>query len=351
MKIALTADLHLTSRDVHPSRYEALENILQHMLDEDVRVLVIAGDVFDRAQAHVADFDQVCRDVRDQGIEVWVIPGNHDTHLKPRMLTAENIHVVIEPQWVTFAPGTPPVLLLPYEMKSMGEALAPLAGSFTPRGWVLVAHGDYISAIRGPHPLEPGVYMPLTARDLREYAPRRTFLGHIHKPYDGDTLHYMGSPCSLDPNETGRRRFLLYDLEQDAVESRHILAGPLRFSVDLVCLPGEGELAYLSEEMERVVRSWELSSDEKKRVEVRVKVRGAAYDRSAVANSVEKYFAAYHLDGDVDTSQLDVADDVDRTRIVTRVMTLVDELDWRFEDDGLSRDDVKAAALKTIYGV
>ena len=47
MKIAVTADLHLTSRVRNPERYHALANILEQLADRKIDNLVIAGDLFD----------------------------------------------------------------------------------------------------------------------------------------------------------------------------------------------------------------------------------------------------------------------------------------------------------------
>ena len=82
MKIALTADLHLTTREEHSERYEALEDIFQQMLSHDVRTLVIAGDLFQSRQANLSDFDTLCSSVGEQGISVLILPGNHDQELQ-----------------------------------------------------------------------------------------------------------------------------------------------------------------------------------------------------------------------------------------------------------------------------
>lgn len=46
MKIAFSADLHLTSQTTHPERTHALEAILECMLAEGIRTLINAGDLF-----------------------------------------------------------------------------------------------------------------------------------------------------------------------------------------------------------------------------------------------------------------------------------------------------------------
>ena len=43
MKIAVTADLHLKSREECPERWNALANIIDQMLTEGIKRLIIAG--------------------------------------------------------------------------------------------------------------------------------------------------------------------------------------------------------------------------------------------------------------------------------------------------------------------
>ena len=48
MKIAVTANVHLGIRDDHPERYNALGNILNQIEAENIKTLLIAGDLFDK---------------------------------------------------------------------------------------------------------------------------------------------------------------------------------------------------------------------------------------------------------------------------------------------------------------
>jgi DNA repair exonuclease SbcCD nuclease subunit len=47
MIVAVTADLHLTERETHPERFDALDNILEQAVREGIGTLIIAGDLFD----------------------------------------------------------------------------------------------------------------------------------------------------------------------------------------------------------------------------------------------------------------------------------------------------------------
>ena len=204
--------------------------------------------------------------------------------------------------------------------------------------------------MRAPNPLEPGIYMPLTERDLQEFRPRQTFLGHIHMPVDEGRFHYMGSPCSLDPTETGRRRFLIYDTASDQVESCMIRTGVIFFLVDLLCLPGSDEVERLKQEATRVIGSWALTTEEQPRIRVRIRIRGYSMDPRRIYREIKKAFIEFTLDKDPDLSALSFTEDPDRSRIFDQVKARVEEMDWPVGGDEPDPSDILEAALKTIYG-
>lgn len=57
MKIAITADAHLRGRLETPERYVALENIFEQCQKEDVKKVLILGDLFDRDFNNYHDLD------------------------------------------------------------------------------------------------------------------------------------------------------------------------------------------------------------------------------------------------------------------------------------------------------
>ena len=99
MKIAITADCHLTTIEDHPERYQAFENILDQLVKRNIEVLIVAGDLFDKGMTNYADFEGICRKKKYQTIQIRVLPGNHDPNLKEGNFTAPNINVISEPNW------------------------------------------------------------------------------------------------------------------------------------------------------------------------------------------------------------------------------------------------------------
>ncbi|MED5402056.1 MAG: metallophosphoesterase, partial [Planctomycetota bacterium] len=200
MKIAVTADVHLVAGDNgHPERLAALRDILEQLPTLEIDRLIIAGDLFDRDLQGYGEFETLCNEFPEISIEI--IPGNHDPSLVPEHLLAPNITVYSEPQLVD-RDGRQ-LLFVPYaEGTKMGEVIDRFRGELSAGRWILVGHGNYGGGLSTPHPHEPGVYMPLSRRDIDHSEPALVLLGHIHVPTTQPPVHYPGSPCGLDISET-----------------------------------------------------------------------------------------------------------------------------------------------------
>lgn len=94
MKIAITADCHLTKVEDHPERYQAFENILDQLVERGIEILVVAGDLFDKGMTNYADFDKIYRKKKYQAIQIYTLPGNHDPGLEAGYFTSKNVHVI-----------------------------------------------------------------------------------------------------------------------------------------------------------------------------------------------------------------------------------------------------------------
>ena len=60
MKVAVTADVHLKTKSETPERYNALEDILNKCLEQDIDNIIIAGDLFDQETNNYGDFEKLC---------------------------------------------------------------------------------------------------------------------------------------------------------------------------------------------------------------------------------------------------------------------------------------------------
>lgn len=351
MKIAITADVHLTTRAQHPERFEALENLLADLRSQDITTLLIAGDLFDASRHNYAEFEQLCRDPENKDLHIYVIPGNHDPAIDQRKIVADNLRIITTPTIHPF--DGRPILFLPYQAdETMGEALAPLADQLPPRQWVLVGHGDWAGGLRSPNPAEPGVYMPLTRQDIDMFQPARVFLGHIHAPMDAPPVHYAGSPCGLDISETGRRRYLVYDTLSGEVESCTITTPVLYYDETFVIVPANDEAAYLEQQIASRQRAWGLSAEEQASALIRVKVKGYSADRAALRATLQAAFAGYsfYKDQPPDIDDVHISDDLERHYIVEQVRTSLENLAISAGQVDPSADDILLKAMHIVYG-
>ena len=353
LKITITADLHLTTRQESPERYLALENILEQMIKDRIDTLVIAGDLFHETSRNYAEFENFCKGSKYKHIQFHVIPGNHDAGIENALFAAENLTVYSEPEVHPFDLMSVPFLFLPYKKgKTMGEIVASFSSELDHDRWVLIGHGDWIEGMREVNPLEPGIYMPLTRTDLEAFKPVRVLLGHIHKPMDRGIVHHPGSPCPLDINETGRRRFLIVDTENGFLRSQSVDSPRLYFNESFVILPVEDESDYLRAQIESRIGKWRLTDVERSRARIRIKVHGYTSDRRALMETLKVCFKGftYYKDGEPDIDEVSVANDPERAEIAQRVMKGIQDLEWPEREEEPGKEKILLEALHVIYG-
>ncbi len=352
MKIAITADIHLTTQKEHPERYHALENILEQMLTAGVNKLIIAGDLFDVSSRNYSEFDKFCQAPKHKDINFLILPGNHDVRLNIDALTAENIEIVAAPTIRTFNTGGLKFFFLPYMPdKTMGEFIADKTAELSANDWVLVGHGDWAEGLSEPNPFEPGVYMPLTRIDIDNYKPVTVVLGHIHKALDRPRIHYSGSPCGLDITETGRRRFLIMDADTGAIKPQTVDSDYIYFNEKLISLPIRDEEKYIKYKIAEIIKQWNLQKDEIARVRVQVKAHGYTLNKRALHKTIEECFQGFtfYKDRGPDLSNVSVADDINRAEIAKQVSAWIENLHWDSDLEQPDKDQILLSALHLIY--
>lgn len=348
MKIAVTADIHLTKKSECPERYNALENILQQIKSEKIENLVIAGDLFDKDFHNPTEFEKLCKSYPE--IQLHIIPGNHDADISEKSIVGSNIRIYTTPTVVEI--GSTLCLFIPYEEKAkMSEKIASIEEEIRRKDWILIGHGDYYCGMKELNPLEPGTYMPLSKSNVSNFAPSIVFLGHIHKPTSIGNVFYTGSPCGLDISETGIRRFLVYDTEDRTVTSTPVNTDVLYFAESFIIVPLDSEVALLREQITKRIASWNVSPSDSSKVIVRVEAVGYAMDRGAILSALKEGFDdfKYHSDEGPLIEKLLSSSDRQRSAIAERAVKLIDELEWDFGGDEPDRELLKIEALNVIY--
>jgi len=352
MKLAVTADNHLTEKNTHPERFFTFGNILKQCGDFGIDLLVIAGDLFDQAGQSYSEFESLYREHKPDDMKTVVIPGNHDINLHSGMFSLEKFEVLdktslksLDNDWK--------ILFIPYKDDiAMGEVIAPFVDKIRAQKWILVGHGDWIQGLRSPNPYEPGVYMPLTQSDMVAYKPTKVFLGHLHLPYNQSNVYYPGSPCPIDITETGLRKLLVFDTDTGDVESHTVDCPLLYANEEFVVLPGNDGLKRLSQQITSRIGDWELPSKWRDRIRVRVRLRGYADNQSAVEKLVKekfKPFKFYDLKKPI-INELSYSKDRDRAYLAEQFQAWMENADLPEGTDESSRDDIMMQALLLIYG-
>jgi len=350
MKIAVTADVHLKTKEKSPERWNALSNILDKMLSEDIKTLFIAGDLFNKESQNYSEFDQFCKNTKytSSQIKFYIIGGNHDPSIKQQYFTSDNIRVFDKSEIIKL--GEPPAafLFIPYlPAKPIGEVIAEYKENL-PKLWILIGHGDYMAGLRDPNPYEPGIYMPLTRNDIQYYNPAKVLLGHIHKKINLGKVHYPGSPCGLDINETGKRSFLIINTGTLEVVEKVIDTDYIFFNETLISLPTANEFEYMERKIQEMVRKWNISKNEVPKVRIRLKIKGYTSNKNKlleITKDVLKDFTFYNHEKP-DLTEVSIFNDPERMTIVEKLRNEIEKLKW--DNEITSKEDILEKALHII---
>jgi exonuclease SbcD len=256
MRILHTSDWHL-GRYFHAVSMEedhdvVLDQIAEIIEDEHPDLLIIAGDVFDRAvppQSALARFGHFIRKVTEDGkLAVVIIAGNHDSAAQIGMmgvlptgglsLVRGPIAADERPLIVRHPDGDVAVSALPFSYEFAARevfqddaiscpadvlgAQVRSARTHVPEGarWVVVAHAFVTGAsvTAGERPLSRIVGgIETVPVDLFEGA-NYVALGHLHRPQrvGSDRIRYSGAPLAFGFDEEGDGKSVtLVDLAAD----------------------------------------------------------------------------------------------------------------------------------------
>ncbi|MGQ9620759.1 MAG: metallophosphoesterase family protein [Bacteroidales bacterium] len=317
MKIAFTSDLHLRSQKDTPERFEAFVYILQELTRLNINELIIAGDTFDKESYSYNDFNSVC--VKFNSVKITVIPGNHDPEISKKYFPPDNLEIITKPVIKNF--DNTSILFMPYDpVKTMDEAIAEFFhNNQIPGRWVLTGHGDYCSTSRQDNPYEAGVYMPLSGAAINKFNPFKVVLGHIHKPTELGRVVYPGSPCGLEINETGKRRFILYDTGDNRIGAYPVKPGIIFFKETLMTFPSENEIEVIRNSIDRIIEKWDLTAEEYKLVRLRLYIKGFSNDLPRLKNAVISHLGKRGIElydqGGPDLNEVNVLKDQDEEKI------------------------------------
>jgi exonuclease SbcD len=243
LKFVHAADLHLDSPMRGLERYEgapveqirgatrrALENLVQLAIDEDARLVIIAGDLYDTdwKDYNTALFlSQQMSRLRQAGIRVFIIAGNHDasSQITRSLRMPENVTALS-----TRAPET--VLLEDLGIAIHGQGFAEravrhdLSANYPPAVQDLFNIGILHTGATGRPGHEP--YAPCTLEGLLSKNYDYWALGHVHRReilHENPWIVFPGNTQGRHINESGPRGCTLVTIQDGrctAVEHRDL---------------------------------------------------------------------------------------------------------------------------------
>lgn len=266
MRILHTSDLHLGRQfnglPLEEDHAAILDQILAALITWDVDVLILAGDVFDRAAPPASAVRQfngfLGRVAAETRAAVVMIAGNHDSgdRIEAMAAFADGRRALVRG---ALSPAEPPLILpdpagpvvfsgLPFAYDYAARECFPEADIQTPEDtlaaqmaaarvsvpagarWVVVAHA-FVAGAQGSDSERPLV----RAGGVETVSPRvfdgahYVALGHLHRPQTAGAAHirYSGAPLAFSFEEAGAEKSLcLVTLEASGQAAVELL--PLR---------------------------------------------------------------------------------------------------------------------------
>jgi exonuclease SbcD len=268
MRILHTADWHIGKIVNEFSMLEDQAEVLHQLVDEvkklDVDVLIMAGDLYDRAippkEAVILATEIFTRLIREAGIPVLAIAGNHDSNERleygAELLSTSELYIegTLKKDIRKVTVKGANFYLLPFadhvairkllgndEIKDLQDAtriqIESIKEKMNPDELnILIAHGYVVNGGKesvedsdSERPLSIGTaeYVDVNLFDAFDYVA----LGHLHKAQKvkSDRVRYSGSPVKYSKSEARhKKQHLLVDLEKDTIDVQTILTNPKR---------------------------------------------------------------------------------------------------------------------------
>ncbi|MEM7260530.1 MAG: metallophosphoesterase [Planctomycetota bacterium] len=266
LRLLCLGDLHLGRRPRHlPERLDEYDipveqltpargwqNAVDYAVRESVDAVLLAGDVVESDNRYfeaLAPLERGIRTLRDAGIPVIGVAGNHDHQvLEPLAASLEGFELLGRGgKWESTEIGRSEkrLRIWGWSFPSRWYADDPVTDfPDEPDGTASIGLLHcHLDAIESEH-------APTTRRNLEARSPRAWLLGHIHKPsaLSGPRpIGYLGTVVGLDASETGVRGGWRLEIdEHEAISIEQVPLAPLRWEtidLDIEELRSEADLS------------------------------------------------------------------------------------------------------------
>ena len=230
IKIALITDLHIGARNDLPVFHDYYEKFysnvfIPYLVDNNIDVVICLGDVFDkRKQINFVSLERANKYLfnvlRDKGIHVYCLVGNHDAPFKnhirtssPKLLLSsyENIDVIDEPRELVV--GNKQFLMVPWICaENQSDTLKMLRSSSSS---IVCGHFELAGFEMNKGQLSEHGHFEV--KELERFD--RVWSGHYHHKSSQGNVTYLGNPYALTWGDyDDPRGFHVYDTELDTLE-------------------------------------------------------------------------------------------------------------------------------------
>jgi len=351
MKIAITADVHLSSS--HGERMKNFISMVSALRSMNVSHVIAAGDLFDSSRDGVVEFDNFANGLTDMSFTV--VPGNHDQGIRAGMFGSKNINIIERPGLKRIGGGM--FLFLPYrDGEPMGSELerSGLVEKLSGEKWALVSHGDFGRINMDENGNESG-YFPLTRSDITGFRPAVAILGHIHRP--GSVMRnvvYPGSPYPLDINETGVRKIIVLDSGTLEYSWMPVKSSSVYYKWDIFIIPDSHEKEQVREQLESLIKEAEVELNDNiglEKVAVRITISGYTTERKGIEDCVRSILAEKGIEAEgLFMDSLNVIQGSDLILMASAVKERVDGLQLDYEKSEELKDEILDRAYEMLFG-
>jgi len=222
LKILHTSDLHL--KEINDERWEALLHLINICKTQDVSLLTISGDLFDRG----IDSEKLRPELReifsDNDFKIVLIPGNHDANsFDGGKYYGKDVNVILDVEKPVEIDDIA-IWGLPFAPVEEGDVLKSLhkieEKINKDKINILLYHGELLDSffLRADFGEEGKQrYMPARLSYFQKVGFNYILAGHFHTTFDlihlenGGYFVYPGSPVSISRRELGRRKVCIIE--------------------------------------------------------------------------------------------------------------------------------------------
>ncbi|MBR2389013.1 MAG: DNA repair exonuclease [Clostridia bacterium] len=263
LKILHTGDLHLDSplssldfnaaEKARDSHRQVFSKMMQYAIQEDVDVILIAGDLFDSKYVSAATKELVIKLFRDFAKPIVIAPGNHDPYsLVPLYKSGalpENVRVFSTEELSRFDFDELELSVYGYAFVTSSLEHSPLAEYNMALGKnpirLLCAHAELGAPL--------SKYAPVTVSDIERFGFSYAALGHVHNPPEiksgGTPISYCGFLFGRSFDELGEGGAYLVTLDGDKTKSKRVVFSEQSFIREELDVSGAADESELSQKI------------------------------------------------------------------------------------------------------